>query len=179
MWKLCGYYGSNQQNRQGYVGVLCSLDFLFFSFSEAVLYPARRRAHWFFKIYNQISPLMCKIVKKRGKHKVVFQDHNLSCLMTKPTKWLCAQWRLRSAWASAQSGQSLLSAWRKLWSLTTHLAHSEDSDRLGRCPGWYKSLLGTILLVLSWGGSIFHGQRYDKDKIIVPLHDKVLCYCVA
>ena len=27
--------------------------------------------------------------------------------MTKPTKWLCAQWRLRSAWASAQSDQSL------------------------------------------------------------------------
>ena len=27
--------------------------------------------------------------------------------MTKPAKWLCAQWRLRSAWASAQSDQSL------------------------------------------------------------------------
>ena len=25
----------------------------------------------------------------------------------KPTKWLCTQWRLRSAWASAQSDQSL------------------------------------------------------------------------
>ena len=31
----------------------------------------------------------------------------LSCLMTKPTKWLCAQRRLRSAWASTQSDQSL------------------------------------------------------------------------
>ena len=27
--------------------------------------------------------------------------------MKKPTKWVCAQWRLRSAWASAQSDQSL------------------------------------------------------------------------
>ena len=27
--------------------------------------------------------------------------------MTKPTKWMCAQQRLRSAWASAQSDQSL------------------------------------------------------------------------
>ena len=27
--------------------------------------------------------------------------------MTKPTKWLCAQRRLRSAWASAKSDQSL------------------------------------------------------------------------
>ena len=32
---------------------------------------------------------------------------NLSCNMTKPTKWLCTQRRLRSAWASAQSDQSL------------------------------------------------------------------------
>ena len=43
--------------------------------------------------------------------------------MTKPTKWLCAQWRLRSAWASAQSDQSLRCALnvsscgqRRLWS---------------------------------------------------------------
>ena len=31
----------------------------------------------------------------------------MSRLMTKPTKWQCAQRRLRSAWASAQSDQSL------------------------------------------------------------------------
>ena len=42
--------------------------------------------------------------------------------MTKPTKWLCAQRRLRSAWASAQSDQSLRCAklsscgQRRLWS---------------------------------------------------------------
>ena len=34
-------------------------------------------------------------------------DYKLSRDMTKPTKWLCAQRRLRSALASAQSGQSL------------------------------------------------------------------------
>ena len=32
---------------------------------------------------------------------------NMSRNMTKPTKWLCAQQRLRSAWASAKSDQSL------------------------------------------------------------------------
>ena len=42
-------------------------------------------------------------------------------------QWLCAQRRLRSAWACAQSDQSSLSAWRKLGSLATHWAHSEDS----------------------------------------------------
>ena len=34
-------------------------------------------------------------------------SHKMSHLMTKPTKWLCTQQRLRSAWASAQSEQSL------------------------------------------------------------------------
>ena len=31
----------------------------------------------------------------------------MGCDMTKPTMWLCAQRRLRSAWASAQSDWSL------------------------------------------------------------------------
>ena len=78
--------------------------------------------------------------------------------MTKPTMWLCAQRRLRSAWASAQSDQSSLSVWRNLGSLATHWVHSEDSYQtgqmsrpiwvfatlmgLGRCPGWSESSLG-------------------------------------
>ena len=39
--------------------------------------------------------------------------------------------------------KSSLSAWRKLGSLTTHWAHSEDSDQTGGCPGWSESSLGT------------------------------------
>ena len=56
--------------------------------------------------------------------------------MTKPTKWLCAQRRLRSAWASAQSDQSLRCPHEeiKLGSLGTHWAHSEDADQTGRMP---------------------------------------------
>ena len=46
--------------------------------------------------------------------------------MTKPIKWLYTQRRLRSAWASPQSDQSLLSAWRKLGSLANHWAHGKD-----------------------------------------------------
>ena len=46
----------------------------------------------------------------------IFHRH-LSHLMTKPTKWLCVQRELISAWASAHSDQSSLSAWRKLGSL--------------------------------------------------------------
>ena len=57
---------------------------------------------------------------------------------------MCAQRRLRSAWASVQSDQSSLFAWRKLGSLATHWAHGEDSDQTGRIirPVWSESLLG-------------------------------------
>ena len=61
---------------------------------------------------------------------------HMSRNMTKPTKWVCApQRRLRSAWASAQSDQSSLSAWRNLGPLATHWAHSENSDQTGWSEG--------------------------------------------
>ena len=47
---------------------------------------------------------------------------------------MCAQWRLRSAWASAQSDQSSLSAWRSIGSLATQKAHGKDSDQTGQMP---------------------------------------------
>ena len=54
--------------------------------------------------------------------------------LTKPTKWLCAQRRLRSAWASAQSGQSSLSAqWVAKDPSFLH-ADSDDSVQTGRMP---------------------------------------------
>ena len=76
--------------------------------------------------------------------------------MTKPTKWhvrppktqislgICPVW----------SASSLL-AWRKLGSLATHWAHSEDSDQTGWMPRliWVFAKRTVILWVLSWGGS--------------------------
>ena len=46
---------------------------------------------------------------------------------------LCAKRRLRSAWASTQSGQSSLSDWLKFRSIATHKAHT-DSDQTVRMP---------------------------------------------
>ena len=68
---------------------------------------------------------------------------------------MCAQQRLRSAWASAQYDQSSLFTWRKLGSLAAHWADSEDSDQTGRMPRliWVFAWCTVILLVLSWGGS--------------------------
>ena len=79
---------------------------------------------------------------------------HMSCL-TKPRKWMCAQWRLRSAWASAQSDQSSLCAqWVAKDPSFLH-ADSEDSDQTGRMPRLICVFAGrtVILLVLSRGGS--------------------------
>ena len=68
---------------------------------------------------------------------------NMSHLKTKPTKWMCAQRRLWSAWASAQSDQSLRRPHEK--SLGPSLSIESTSKtliRLGGCRAWSVSLLG-------------------------------------
>ena len=57
---------------------------------------------------------------------------------------------IRPVWS-----ESSLATWRKLGSLATHWAHSEDSDQTGRMPGliWVFTGRTVILLVLSCCGS--------------------------
>ena len=91
---------------------------------------------------------------------------HMSCLMTKPTKWLVrpAKTRIslgiRPVWS-----ESSLSAWRKLGSLATHWAHSEDSDQTGRMPRliWVFAGRTLILLVLSFRGS--YDFQYNVDIV--------------
>ena len=82
-------------------------------------------------------------------------DEYMSHDMTKPTKWVCAQRRLRSAWASAQFDQSSLCAqWVAEGPRFLH-ADSEDSDQTGWMPRliWVFAGRTLILLVLSCRGS--------------------------
>ena len=53
--------------------------------------------------------------------------------MTKPTKWVCIQWRLRLAWASIQSDQNL------------RCPHDNCP-----CPGWSESLLDAHSFCWFW-----------------------------
>ena len=65
----------------------------------------------------------------------VYRIKHLSCLMTKPTKWLCPRRRLRSAWASAQSDQESLLCVQWVDKGPSFLqADSEDSDQTGWIP---------------------------------------------
>ena len=67
----------------------------------------------------------------------------LSHDMTKQTNWVCAQRRLRSAWASAQSDQSLRCALNGyVRTQSFFLRTAKILIKLGRCPGWSESSLG-------------------------------------
>ena len=65
--------------------------------------------------------------------------------------------------------ESSLSAWRKLGSLATHLAHSEDSDQTGRMPRliWVFTGRTLTLLVLSCRGSFIASPSTLGHFIIV------------
>ena len=79
----------------------------------------------------------------------------MSCLMRKPTKWLCTKRRLRSVWASTPSDRSLLcTQWVAKDPSCLH-ADSEDSDKTGQMPRliWVFTGRTVILLVLLWGSS--------------------------
>ena len=60
-------------------------------------------------------------------------------LLTKPTKWVWAQRRLRSAWASARLIRVFAVHMKKPWALSYPLS------ALGGCPGWSESSLGAHL----------------------------------
>ena len=85
-----------------------------------------------------------------------FQYENWATACQNQQNDLCAQRRLRSAWASAQSDQSQrCPPEAKLGPKLPTERTAKTLIRLGGCPGWSESSLGTkvILLVLSWGGS--------------------------
>ena len=89
------------------------------------------------------------------KSKTTKMFHKMSHNMTNPTKWVCTQWRLRSAWASAQSDQSsLCTQWVAKDPSFLH-ADSEDSDQTEWMPRliWVFAGRKVILLVLSCRGS--------------------------
>ena len=86
---------------------------------------------------------------------------------------LCAQRRLRSAWAFARSDQSLRRARLKTARFLSYpLSAQGRLIRLGECPGWSESSLGAlvILLVLSCSSSKFYHCLEIIDVIVVLVH---------
>ena len=100
--------------------------------------------------------------------------YELSYLMTKQRNGMCAQRTpiilcIRPVWS-----ESSLSAWRKLGSLATHWAHSEDSDQTGRMPGliWIFAGRTLILLVLSCGSNFADNLKSRQVKKMIVNHNR-------
>ena len=96
---------------------------------------------------------------------------------------ICAQRRLRSAWASTQSDQSSQSAWRKLGSLASSYPLNAQRRLLSDWADAQTDLsLGwgtVILLVLSWGGSYIDALELLLQHVIglqLHLETKTMCW---
>ena len=91
------------------------------------------------------------------------RKETLNSLMTKPTKWSVQPVKtqinlgIHPVWS-----ESSLSAWRKLGSLATHWAHSEDSDQTGRSLRWAH-------MPLYW---FSHEAAHIHVIIMEPCHEK-------
>ena len=84
---------------------------------------------------------------------------NLSRDIIKPTKWLCAQWRLRSAWASAKPDQSHRCVLNGYLRIQPFFMQTAKTDQTGQMPRLICGFAGrtVILLVLTCRGSFADG----------------------
>ena len=63
-----------------------------------------------------------------------YHTSKMSCLVTKPTMWLCAQRRLRSARASTQSDQSFRRVLNGKLRVQAFFMRTAKTDQTGRMP---------------------------------------------
>ena len=105
----------------------------------------------------------------------------MSQSMTKPTEWMWAQRRLRSAWASAQSDQSLLCTqwiakdpsflqfWKMIMSrlmtkpIKWHVHPAKTQISLGICPVWSEALPSTWRNLGSLATHWAHSKESDQN----------------
>ena len=87
-------------------------------------------------------------------------------------KLICAPSEVSSAWASSQSDQSSLSAWRRFGPLVSNKRTAKTLFRLCGCPSWSESLLGAqiILFVLSCCHSIHNASPYQLCLLFFVIH---------
>ena len=126
------------------------------------------RVHYEFEYSNDLGPKMM-VWENLENDSTSFQykqQKEMSRDMTKPTKWVCAQRRLRPAWASAQSDQSLRCPHEETLGPSLPIERTAKTlIRLGGCPGWSESSQGAhaSLLVLSRCGSneLFYNTEHS------------------
>ena len=85
---------------------------------------------------------------------------------------ICTQRRVGSAWASAESDQSLCCLHEESGSLATHWAHSEDCDQIGRVPrliwvfaGCTDHFVDFVMRWLNYAPPLDHGEM-DRQPVV-------------
>ena len=102
--------------------------------------------------------------------KVKYMSH----LMTKPTMWLCAQWRLRSAWASASLIRVFAVRMKKAWVLSYPLSAQRrlwsdwaDAQADLSLPWAHTHFVGFVMSRLIWGFICIRWNRIGFSIIII------------
>ena len=117
--------------------------------SATTLVSKGRHCHWDYNEINAASGSSQPKVKQFYWMPITYEP------LTKPTEWhVCpANTPISLGICPVWSGCSL-STWRKLGSLATHWAHSEDSYQTWQMPrlNWVFAGCTVVLLVLWWGG---------------------------
>ena len=122
-------YGSRGSFRQPTtsLALLSSCAFEFIGTQSAKVPFLMRWLKWFIS-HNTEQLLIWQAVLSLFSHTHCYI--NWAAAWQKQQNDLCAQQRLGPAWASTQSDQSLLCAWRSVGSMATNLAHSGRMLRL-------------------------------------------------
>ena len=109
--------------------------------------------------------------------------------MTKPTKWVCAQRRLRSAWASAQSDHSLRCPHDKAWVLSCSLSTQRRlwsdwaDDQADLSLRWVHShFVGLVMRRLIWflikQWSLLRWSSSFMKRCYLWIYESCCCVCV-
>ena len=111
--------------------------------------------------------------------------HHLSCLMTKPTKWLCPEKTQISLGIHLVWSESLLCNQWVAKDPSFLYADSQDSDQTGRMPrlSWVFAGRTVTLLVLSWGGILYCHHAISMSQLCKFCERQHLdfvewCYCL-
>ena len=126
---------------------------------SAVLWPLRGRGYkWPVHSTWIVHSIVGFSQRPATYHSSTLVSLQLSRLMTKPTKWVGAQRRLRSVWASAQSEVCLVI--RQVWSESLLCA-----QWVAQHPSNFKRTAKTLIRL----GGVFAGRRTNSTKWHVRL----------
>ena len=100
---------------------------------------------------------------------------DLSCLMTKPSKWPLRPAKISLSIHPVWFESSLCAQWVRNQAFFIRTVNT--LIRLGGCPGWSESSLDaqTLFLVLSWGGSYVLSGLYHVAKSMLRVYSSLLC----